>query len=118
MKIQIPKPDTIKAGFYDRQGNKLGELTPEEVHELFDIKNRRVAESQIISSRDPICRTRISTVFLGFDHGFGPLSDHSPILFETIIFGNKKFENFQIRYCTESEALAGHNKIVSLIQQG
>lgn len=52
----------------------------------------------------------ISTVFLGFDHGFG---QGLPILFETMIFGGP-YDQWQRRYCTWDEAEAGHRHAVAL----
>lgn len=54
---------------------------------------------------------RVSTVFLGIDHGFG--EGYAPVLFETMIFGGKEDE-YQERYCTWEEAEAGHAKAVRL----
>lgn len=51
---------------------------------------------------------RISTVWLGLDHGW--YSD-VPIIFETMIFGgdeNDPLSNYQERYATKQEALLGH----------
>ena len=52
----------------------------------------------------------VSTVFLGHDHNFG---DHGPpVLFETMIFGGSKDEEFQVRSCTWGEALAAHREAI------
>lgn len=69
---------------------------------LNDIDNRRVAETFIGD-------TRISTVFLGLNHNFtrgGP-----PLLFETMSFGSG--DEYQYRYATWDEAVAGHNHLVA-----
>lgn len=58
---------------------------------------RRVAEDQIGDQR-------VSTVFLGIDHRFG---EGPPVLYETMIFGGPHDE-FQERYNTKAEAVAGH----------
>jgi hypothetical protein len=61
---------------------------------------------------------RISTVFLGMDHGYPQWSHHpknyKPVLFETMIFWNHKHEldQYQERYHTWDEALAGHRRAV------
>ena len=55
--------------------------------------------------------TFVSTVFLGLDHQFG---DGPPILFETMIFGGEH-DQYQERYCTWTEAVKGHRKALSLI---
>lgn len=54
---------------------------------------------------------RVSTVFLGMDHGYktaGP-----PLIFETMIFGGD-WDKFQARYYTYDEALKGHDMAVNL----
>ena len=53
----------------------------------------------------------VSTVFLGIDHNFrlnGP-----PLLFETMIFGGPH-DQYQDRYATKDEALAGHAKALRI----
>lgn len=49
---------------------------------------------------------RVSTVFLGIDHGFGR---GAPVLFETMTFGGP-FDGDQDRYHTRAEAVAGHRR--------
>jgi hypothetical protein len=64
----------------------------------------------------------VSTVFLCIDHNAG--SEGPPVLFETMIWSDKKtdnpgeFFNFQTRYCTWEEAVAGHNFVVGMIEKG
>ena len=48
---------------------------------------------------------RVSTVFLGLDHGFGR---GEPVLFETMVFGGSH-DGDQKRYATWDEAVAGHH---------
>ena len=55
---------------------------------------------------------RVSTVFLGLDHGYGG----PPILFKTMIFGGKLDEE-QWRYATIQEARAGHETAVRLARE-
>ena len=61
---------------------------------------------------DTVEGIRISTVFLGIDHSFGGV----PILFETMIFGGVH-DDYQERYCTWIEALAGHKRAVELVNE-
>lgn len=56
---------------------------------------------------------RISTVFLSLDHGF---SGGTPILFETMIFGDIPLDNYQWRYCTYKEAVMGHYEAVEEVE--
>jgi hypothetical protein len=64
---------------------------------------------------DEIGEYRVSTVFLCFDHAFG---GGPPVLFETMIFGNKHGGEFQWRYETWDQAVAGHNSIVDKLKSG
>ena len=66
------------------------------------IDNRRIKLTKFSKN------IKISTVFLGVDHGF---SDDEPILFETMIFGGERDEECE-RYSTVDDSLEGHNKIV------
>jgi hypothetical protein len=54
----------------------------------------------------------VSTVFLALDHAWG---DGPPLLWETMIFGGKHHQ-FQERYLTRDEALAGHEQAVALVR--
>ncbi len=67
----------------------------------------------------------VSTVWLGLDYGF-PLSDfgspvafRQPVIFETMVFPKKGVfhELDMYRYCTEEEALAGHQYAVDQWKQ-
>ena len=66
-------------------------------------KNRIVAKTNIGEAR-------ISTIFLGLDHG--QYGDGPPVLFETMIFGGPE-DGYQERYCTWDEAVEGHKKTVA-----
>jgi hypothetical protein len=79
-------------------------------YENFD--NRRVAETFTEHHH-------ISTVFLGFDHGWG---DGPPVLFETMVFG--KDENRHVddaatdimcRYVSWDDAETGHKTVVKQV---
>jgi len=68
----------------------------------FETANRKVA-STIVG------KARVSTVFLGMDHSFG---GSTPILFETMVFGSKKYEGYEKRYSTWHEAEIGHQTAI------
>jgi len=53
---------------------------------------------------------RVSTMFLGLDHSFG---EGPPLLYETMIFGGEH-DQYQARYATRKEALAGHKEAEEL----
>jgi hypothetical protein len=57
---------------------------------------------------------KVSTVFLGLDHNWG--KQGPPIVFETMIFGGKH-DQYQERYCTWDEALAGHKQALALVKE-
>ncbi len=58
---------------------------------------------------------RISTVFLGLDHGMH-FTNKIPVLFETMVFGGE-LDSFQWRYCTYGDAKRGHYEIVNAIKE-
>lgn len=62
---------------------------------------------------------RISTVFLGIDHGFPwgalPQSEYKPVLFETMIFGGP-LDQEQWRYNSLESAREGHKTAVRLVE--
>lgn len=67
-----------------------------------------------VIGRELIGDIRVSTVFLGWDYrvfGEGP-----PILFETMIFGGR-YDQYQERYCTRSEAVAGHERALYMVRE-
>lgn len=69
----------------------------------FESSDRSVAN-------DFINGVRISTIFLGLNHGFfGP-----PLWFETMVFGGR-FDGFIDRYQTWSEAEVGHLRVIGMI---
>ena len=59
------------------------------------------------TARDDV---RVSTVFLGLDHGFGGRRE----LFETMVFVNGASEGCE-RYCTWAEAEEGHERWVKQV---
>lgn len=50
---------------------------------------------------------RVSTVFMGLDHGFGSVE---PILWETMVFGGP-LDGEEERYSTREDALEGHERM-------
>ncbi len=68
-----------------------------------------------IVAKTEIGHVRISTVFLGIDHGF-PGVHKEPILFETMIFGGKH-DGWQQRCATWAQAEAMHAKAVALVRR-
>lgn len=64
-------------------------------------------------AEDWIDDVRVSTVFLGIDHG---LMEPEPILFETMVFGGK-LDDYTVRYTTWHEAEVGHKVIVDMVKE-
>lgn len=85
---------------------------PVEVDDLFvwarwfETADRHVANTDLGD-------VRISTVFLGLDHNFGPSSP--PLLFETLIFGGPE-DGYCERHATWTDAEAGHKKAVEIAE--
>lgn len=57
---------------------------------------------------------RVSTVDLGLDHSFGI---GEPLYYETMIFGDDRFEDYQVRYSTKKEAKKGHKKAIKYVKE-
>lgn len=72
-----------------------------------DFRNRAVANT-VLNRRKHI---RVSTVFLGIDHGFS-----RKLWFETMVFGTSIDQECD-RYATYDEALSGHLKMVKRARQ-
>lgn len=60
---------------------------------------------------DLVGESRVSTVFIGVDYGFGGRQ----LWFETQVFGEHELV---WRYATWDEAVAGHNRIVAALKEG
>jgi hypothetical protein len=56
---------------------------------------------------------RVSTVFLGLDHRFGP---GRPILWETLVFGGPLDQEMD-RYTSREDAVRGHAAMLERVQQ-
>lgn len=65
--------------------------------------------------QDIIGDARISTVFIGLDHGF--IMGGPPVIFETMVFGGLH-DDHQRRYCTIEEARTGHARVVNAVRTG
>ena len=89
--------------YYDRQGNPITADRYAALHR--DKDYRQVAYTEI---DERIC---VSTVWLGLDHAYGRSS--KPVIFETMIFSDGPLSQECERYCTEAEALVGHNEMVA-----
>lgn len=98
--------------YYDRDGKPIDTLKWAKL--LEDSTYLRVADDLTKDGR-----FRVSTVWLGLDQTHGDFMreevNPTPIIFETMVFDNHRINSigtpdgvFQERYCTEAEALTGH----------
>lgn len=66
--------------------------------------------------QDQVGSFKVSTVFLGVDHGWG---DGPPLLWETMIFDDRThaeaFDGYQERYSSRRAALDGHHRAVETV---
>jgi hypothetical protein len=75
-------------------------------------------EENVRVGLDVVGNYRISTVWLGYDHGFGG----RPLIFETMVFdfsqpGMEKWKDLDCRrYETEEEAIEGHQEVVEEVK--
>jgi len=68
-------------------------------------------DNQIVK-REQVGHVRVSTVFLGLDHGWG---NTDPLLWETMVFGGK-LDGLCERYSSRADALAGHAAVVAKVK--
>lgn len=101
--------------WFDKQGQPI---TIEQWGELRQLGRKPGGEwgegSYCRIALDDIGDVRVSTVWLGLDGGYG---GGPPVIFETMVFGGK-YDQYQMRYCTEWEAIVGHGEAVADIQMG
>lgn len=94
-------------GYYDMDGKPIGLLEWAALMEAVDAR---------VVGRDDVGDAHVSTVLLGLDHNFG---DGPPVIFETMVFGYGDDEGeYQWRYRTKEEALAGHQRVVAAVRDG
>lgn len=69
-----------------------------------------------ITKQTTVKKVRISTVFLGLDHGWG--MSKNPVLWETMIFNSnlKGLKDYQVRYSSLKDAKAGHEYAVKFAE--
>jgi hypothetical protein len=86
--------------------------TPRKCESIDDVNKYHTQNRHI--GDDTIDGVRVSTVFLGLDHGYG---GSDPVLWETMVFGGRH-DNWMDRYTSYESALAGHNRVVEAIKSG
>ncbi len=77
----------------------------------------RHPEERVVARDEVEPGVTASTVFLGLDHSFGV---GPPVLWESMVFGpdDHPWSDYQDRYTSREAAEAGHQRIVTAIQQG
>ena len=95
----------IKMVCYNRKG-KL--ISLQEYGKLFATKGYKIVLRTTLPNKK-----WVSTVWLGLDYSLGSTWTNKPLIFETMVFINKKklHELDVERYSTEIEARKGHNKM-------
>lgn len=93
-----------EALWFDRQGR------PIDVTEMVRLSRD---PSYRVVARDWVGSVEVATVWLGFDHSF---RSAEPVLFETVVFGGR-MDQYSRRYGTETEALAGHSRVLASVQR-
>lgn len=78
--------------------------------ELFEWANWFERNNRTVAKTD-VGEVRVSTVFLGLDHNWG---EGPPLIFETMVFGGE-FDEWQERYSTWDQAVAGHEEMVAKV---
>jgi len=103
--------DISSMGWYilDKDNNPVRCNTMEE-----KIEYDKTYPTRKILGRTHIGEQRISTVFLGLEHGHG-YDKH--VLWETMIFGGDN-DQYQERYNSHDKAMRGHEEIVINIVMG
>jgi len=96
----------IRNWILDHNGEPLEEPDVVKWGRWFESNNRTLA----LDTRKGV---QVSTVFLGIDHNF---NEGEPILWETMIFGGTH-DQYQARYATREEALAGHKRALAMVER-
>jgi len=93
--------------FYTLKNKKVVPCDRDEWLRMFEGRNRFMFFT-------PCCGCRVSTVFLGLDHGFSFKPDAEPVCFETMVFGGEMDQDMD-RHITWDEAEEGHQTIVEKV---
>jgi hypothetical protein len=116
---QVIDPMLGRSLYYDRQGEPISMRRWGELREVgLDPDGHYGPNSYVRIGEDEVGEAKISTVWLGMDHGWGRGEpDYKPVIFESMIFGGEHDED-QMRYCTEEEAIRGHAEAVQDLRMG
>lgn len=98
--------------YVDPDGN---EITIDEFIKL-SAKRRGGGDDSWWRKRTEVNGAVVSTVWLGINHNFS--DEGPPIAWETMIFYDPDYEDWQWRYETREEAFAAHDRIVAKLIEG
>lgn len=113
--------------WYSRNGGDPILLTGDLVSDIMPVVNAEYERDEHRVAEDFVEGYRVSTVFLGFDHGwmhFSSSLSSSPVLWETMVFAEDEaedglgWEGYRDRYTSEVDAKEGHERVVALIKNG
>jgi hypothetical protein len=90
----------------------VGEPVPEPDVGRWSAWFERSDECRVVR-QEMVGDVRVSTVFLGMDHGYG---EGPAVLWETMVFGGPLDEE-QDRYTSRADALAGHAAMVAQVRE-
>lgn len=109
--------DDVLEDYYDRDGKPLTSWKAYlALYEPREGETRDEARARVKRvAADTIGDLWVSTVWMGLDHSWG---SGPPLIFETMVFGDGPWGDWQDRYASEAEALAGHQRIVAAIRAG
>lgn len=103
--------------WYDRQGKPLTTADITTIGKLLRDKKYKIVKQETTKNG----KYFVSTVWLGIDHSFNLIGldqpNPNPVIFETMVFANKwlrgrDYSELDLqRYCTEAEAIAGHDQM-------
>lgn len=90
-----------------------GNVVPADDMDIREWSRRVFGEQRHVAQTHLSTDIRVSTVFLGINHGF--FGDGPPIIFETMVFGGP-LDGEQQRYTTLREAHDGHDAMVASVK--
>jgi hypothetical protein len=84
---------------------------PQPEHDLLAWAQWMGTGDNSVIKREQVGRVRVSTVFLGLDHGWGT---GQPLMWETMVYGGK-LDGTCERYTSRADAIEGHARVVARV---
>ena len=114
MADHLRRLDEPKGLYFDKDGRPIGMLT---AAKLRDDPNYCRIGNDILAF--PTGHVRVSTVWTAIDHGFGrtraPMV-RKTMVFETMVFGGRRWDHWQMRWRTGEQAQKGHALFVEAVR--